>query len=50
MLNININVIQNTKNFNVDKIRLITNKNENAKSEFKINVVEKKTRFIVIDD
>ena len=50
ILNINIDVTRNTKNFDVDETCLITNKNENAKNKFEINVIEKKTRFIVIDN
>ena len=50
MLNINIDATRNIENFNVDETRLITNKNENAKNKFEINVIEKKTRFIVIND
>ena len=50
MLNINIDVTRDIKNFDVGEARLITNKNENTKNESEINVIEKKTRFIVIDD
>ena len=42
MLNININVVRNTKNFNVNETRLIINKNENIKNESKVNIIEKK--------
>ena len=51
MLCINTDVTRNTKNFNVDEVRLWTNKNENVNNESDVKKAEKKKRrFIVFDN
>ena len=50
MLNIDIDITRDTKNFEIDKARRMINKNENVNNKFKVNIIEKKQQFIAFSD
>ena len=52
MLNIDTDVIRDTKNFEINETRLLlTDKNKNVNNKFEVNVIEKKNNdllFLII--